>query len=117
MILNFFQLYKIVLKFRKIDKLIATPYNLLTICLTLYYMKMGAFLPSAQFFCDKSLSKKDFHSELTYFELNLITNTSLKFEVTNVKESFPILRFAKVTFRNLSIFDQPLSQMTSQDVL
>ena len=58
--------------------------------------------------CDKSLQKiKSFHIDST------LSKTSLQIllknrKVAQVTESFPILGFVKVTFRNLSIFGQYL---------
>ena len=75
----------------------------LFLILILFYTR--AFLPHSRFFCDK---KKLENNIFFQPESNFITNNSEKFQVANVKKNFPILRFRKTTFQNLSIFGQYL---------
>ena len=72
--------------------------------LTQFYTEV-AFCPFSQFFLDEPAFRKNiFISNQLDFECDFITNNSWKFKVSKVEENFPILRLAKVTFRNLGIF-------------
>ena len=75
-------------------------------------------MPSLVFRVINPFKKKKnlFTSTQLDFGLNLFTSNPKKFDVAKVKESFPISRFAEVTFRNLTIFGQCVSQMPLQDV-
>ena len=72
--------------------------------LTLFHT--GSIVAPVGFFKIIPPKKTIFVSNLLDFKSNLFTNNNWKFEVAKVTGSFPILRFAKVTFQNLSILAQ-----------
>ena len=70
-------------------------------CLT-YFTRRGAKMSFCRFFYIKSLRKSIFSSNLLDFESNF--KYPLKIEVAKVRQSFPSLRFAEATLRNMSVF-------------
>ena len=63
------------------------------------------FCPPFGFYRYESLQTKSYLIE-TILKPNFITTVSWNYKADKVRESYPILRFAEVTFRNLSIFGQ-----------